>query len=154
MTEIEALTKMDILFDILKTQKDSLEFNEILLLVQEKDSLIDDIFLKMGLYKLQEDNYAYELKHQDNKKYKIYSVSIKGSIFHGYVKQKEIEDLNQTIFVQNEMRIVRNEKWLTRGTWFAGIAALLLLLWQVFLYFYPVHADYSYWIWQTIPKTH
>jgi len=52
--------------------------------------------------------------------------------------------LNFTISAQNEKRTARNEFWLTFGTWFAGIAALLLFLWQVVLWFYPIYEKFPW----------
>jgi hypothetical protein len=72
-------------------------------------------------------------------------LTFEGSFFVGYQQQQIIDD-------RNERRIVRNERLLVNGTWFAGFAAVFLLAWQMFVYFYPVHKDFPYWIWETIPK--
>ena len=75
---------------------------------------------------------------------KNYFITFEGLVFHqqgGYANKIILDS-------ENEKRIVRNEKWLLRGNWFAGIAAFLVLLWQIFLYFYPVHKDYPIFFWQ------
>ena len=76
-----------------------------------------------------------------------YHISFDGYLFSGYERQKEANDLKEGIISQNQMRITRNEHRLVVGTWLAGIVGVLLLLWQVFLYFYPVHKDYPYFFW-------
>ncbi len=48
----------------------------------------------MALYKLEEDNYAYELVNEDDKKISIWSITIYGTLFHGYVgTEKELTGL-------------------------------------------------------------
>ncbi|GAC1314469.1 MAG: hypothetical protein NVSMB24_39160 [Mucilaginibacter sp.] len=84
--------------------------------------------MNMLISKLERDGYLI------CKKENIYTITAEGFLFGGYVK-KEIID------AQNERRIIRNEKLLIRGTWFAGLAAILLLVWQIFLYYYPPHAE-------------
>lgn len=69
----------------------------------------------------------------------------------GYEAQAKRDQLQLTIAVQNETRTVRNERLLVNGTWFAGVAAVVLFLWQVWMWFYPVHKDYPYWFWEKIP---
>jgi len=42
---------------------------------------------------------------------------------------------------------------MAKATLFAGIAGLLLFLWQIVLWYFPTHSDYPFlWIWETIPK--
>lgn len=92
------------------------------------------------LYKLTADGYLWQ-------KGVYLSITFNGLLFHGYEKQAEIEELKLKIILENENRRLRNDHRLILGTWFAGVAALLLLLWQIFLYFYPVHKDYPYFFW-------
>jgi hypothetical protein len=103
------------------------------------------------LLKLMDDNYV-EYSEVDDYRKDHYMATYNGILFLGYVKQREIDDLNNVISDLNKKRIIRNEKLLVSGTWSAGIAAALLLLWQVWIWFYPIHNDYPYWIWETIPK--
>ena len=84
--------------------------------------------LTMFLRKLDKDGYVRSITDD------IWVITADGFIFQGYVKQA-ITD------AQTEKRIMRNENLLIRGTWFAGIAAILLLAWQIFQYYYPPHAD-------------
>jgi len=87
---------------------------------------MDEINVLMN--KLERDGYVAHTTGD------LYTITAEGFLFDGYVKQA-ITD------AQNERRIVRNENLLIRGTWFAGFAALLLLAWQIFQYYYPAHID-------------
>ena len=78
--------------------------------------------------KLEKDGYL-RCRFKD-----IYIITAEGFLFDGYVKQAITN-------AKTEKRITRNENLLIRGTWFAGIAAILLLAWQIFQYYYPAHVD-------------
>lgn len=95
--------------------------------------------------KLVKDGYVNEFKKDGMIFSNEYVISFEGLVFSGYKEKQIIDD-------QNERRINQNELWLLRGTWFAGIAAILLLGWQIWIWFYPLHKDFPYWIWETIPK--
>lgn len=104
------------------------------------------------LLKLEKDGYVTSTDNNGNRQY--YS-NFDGRLFidnGGYVKAKKVADENLTIssHTLTQDKIYRTH--LLWATWSAGIAALLLLLWQVWIWFYPVHSNYPYWIWQTIPK--
>ncbi|MHB8209315.1 hypothetical protein [Mucilaginibacter sp.] len=71
-----------------------------------------------------------------------------GYWFHGYVEQNRIDEINRSISETNEMVAIRNDSLLVFWTRFAGIAAVALLAWQIFLYFYPIHANFRYFFWQ------
>jgi hypothetical protein len=103
------------------------------------------------LLKLMDDDYVLYSKVEDYTK-DHYKATYDGMLFSGYIKQREIDEINFLRAGQLEKRIEANEKSLRRATWFAGFAATAVLLWYIFIYFYPVHKDYPYWIWQTIPK--
>lgn len=97
----------------------------------------------MAFKKLKDDKFIEEDPNAGGRI--IYRATIIGSMFIGYEKQQTLDDLNSK-------HIANNTRWLLWGTWFAGVLAALLLLWQVFIYFYPVHKDYSYWYWEKIPS--
>lgn len=67
-------------------------------------------------------------------------------------KQSEIDRQRtlDTLLATNSTRLNGLTNRLVFGTWFAGAAALLLLLWQVWIWFYPIHRDYPYWFWETV----
>ena len=109
----KVLAKLDILVTLLQTQKHSIDFNKIL----EIEPTFDGKWLKMALYKLEEDKYAYELVNEDNKKLRFWSVTIEGSIFNGYVKQFSSLRTNR--------RLHRIQNWtLSIGTGLAGLYGL------------------------------
>jgi hypothetical protein len=152
MEKDDVLNKLDALLELFREQNDGIQYTELFKLANKDDLIFKAKVLKISLEKLLRDKYVYEFINRNDSNDIIYTITIEGIIFCGYVEQDRINVVNQTIFDQNETRIIRNEKWLIRGTWFAGFAGLLLLLWQIFLYFYPVHADYPYFFWQTIKK--
>jgi hypothetical protein len=101
--------------------------------------------------KLERDGFAIRDYITDPVNASPYWSTFEGRMFienGGYVRQKQIDNEKMGISVRNENRRLRNDHLLIAGTWFAGIAALLLLLWQVFLYLYPVHRDYPLFFWQ------
>lgn len=80
-----------------------------------------------------------------------YSITIEGYLFIGYentavLKDKEIRSAKNSAL---EAKTYANR--LLLATWFAGAGAILLLLWQVWIWFYPVHKDYPYWFWEKTP---
>lgn len=92
----------------------------------------------------------------------FYSISFDGQRFiesGGYVA-KALKDANDALLVQMEIDrrrtldvlLATNSTRLNVLTWWLVIGAFAVVLWQVFLYFYPVHKDYPYWIWETIPQ--
>jgi len=56
----------------------------------------------------------------------------------GYKQQKEKERLDEASALNKERIAMRNERLLVRGTWAAAIVAILVLVWQIYSYFYPV----------------
>lgn len=64
------------------------------------------------------------------KGYEIYNIG-------GFEIKSQLDELaRKEIKLRNE-RIERNEVLLVYATWFAGIAAVLLLAWNIFEFFYP-----------------
>jgi len=93
------------------------------------------------MQKLISDGYVRQIGY-------TYTITFDGHLFHGYQEQLRIENIKQTISENDELARQRNDHRLVVGTWFAGIAAALLLLWQIFLYLYPVYANYPLFFWQ------
>lgn len=101
--------------------------------------------------KLEKDGFAVRDYINDPVDKSPYWSTFDGRIFFnngGYTRQKEIDNLTLSLIAKNESRRLRNDHRLIYGTWFAGIAAVLLFLWQIFLYLYPVHRDYPLFFWQ------
>jgi len=144
-----ALKQIDHILNILKEHQSLLNFDEIKKKVDESALVIEPSVLGMILEKLERDKYIFR---NTSKLPNYFNISFEGNLFIGYQKQRILDD-EGIITAQNnasQAKIYANR--LLWATWCAGIAAVLLLLWQVWVWFYPVHANYPYWIWQTIPK--
>jgi hypothetical protein len=109
----------------------------------------------MILGKLNRDGYIENVGQQGIR------ISLDGHIFieGGGYATKALKDANDALLIQmevdrrrtldtllatNSTRLNALTKWLVIGT-------LAVLLWQVFLYFYPVHKDYPYFFWEKMP---
>src|ERR1700733_6646546 len=105
MTQDEAFTKLDILLDILQSEKDAIRFDKILDLASKRDSKIDGKFLRTSLYKLRDDKYAYELIHQDDNTNRLWSITIEGGIFqlNGGYQSKALKNANELLWNQSEI---------------------------------------------------
>jgi len=81
--------------------------------------------LNMLLRKLEKDEYV-TCKHCD-----LYTITLDGYLFQGYEKQAKYDK------IINQNRRIRTFV-LAWGTVLAGIAALALLIWQVYSFYHPV----------------
>lgn len=120
--------------------------NYLLGLLQSKRVSYSLEQIKLAIRKLINDGYLTDMGAGN------YKITFEGDVFIGYEKQRTLDEeyLAKISRTETDQRIYKNR--LLYATWCAGIAASLLLLWQVFVYFYPVHKDYPYWIWETMPK--
>ena len=87
-----------------------------------------------------EIEYIFEKLHNDGFLTILkdgHRLTFKGLYFEGYVIQKQRILMKESIEARNENRIVRNDILLVWGSWFAGTAGFLLLLWQIWIWFYP-----------------
>jgi hypothetical protein len=116
----------------------------------QKAGVIETDLIKLLAHLVSDKHIELEMTHPATHSY--YKTTIIGELFIGYEKTEILQDKNFKIAQNNasEARIYANR--LLWATWCAGIAAVLLLLWQAWIWFYPVHANYPYWIWETIPK--
>jgi hypothetical protein len=127
------------------------QLDAVLNYIKAKDELIaeyDELFgstlsfwenynsIHLVLEKLERDKYITPLtyNHDGSTNYRL---TIEGYMFEGYVKEKQAKDNQDVIKTQNEIQKVSRDIWILRGTWFAGIAAWLLLLYYLITYFYP-----------------
>jgi hypothetical protein len=111
------------------------------------------------LLKLQKDGYITSEKIDGKGKY---ASNFDGRLFidNGGYTTKALKDANDALLTQMEIDrrltldvlLATNSTRLNSLTWWLVIGAFAVVAWQVFLYFYPVHKDYPYWIWETIPK--
>ena len=91
--------------------------------------------LNLLLEKLVKDGHLAML----NNNAAIYTLTYKGAFFEGYVKQKELNDLNiKSLETDVEIRKM-NEIRIVRGTWGLVIATLGLILWEMIKYFHYEH---------------
>jgi hypothetical protein len=137
--------KIDIVFERIKKQK-SIDYMALYHAFVYPKQKIDEHELRAILKKLETDGNA--LKNGMER----YSPSFEGFLFIGYEKQRILEDETIESLLTAKREAKDYSTRLLWATWFAGVAGVLVLLWQVFVYFYPVHKDYPYWIWKTIPK--
>jgi hypothetical protein len=154
MENLTPTEKLDVVLFFLKTQHQYLTWNSIRFELGKNGSEYEvGDFIRI-MDKLINDGYLIEEKSNDKGTSieSICIISYSGYLFHGYLEQEKHDELVQRVAEANESRARRNETRLVNGTWFAGAAAVFLLLWQIFLYFYPKHSDFPYWIWETIPK--
>ncbi|NNU34649.1 hypothetical protein HK413_12250 [Mucilaginibacter sp. S1162] len=111
------------------------------------------------LLKLLKDGYVTSTNYSGHGNYVS---NFDGRLFidnGGYVA-KALKDANDALLVQLEIDrrrtldvlLATNSTRLNVLTWWLVIGAFAVVAWQIFLYFYPVHRDYPYWIWETIPK--
>jgi predicted transcriptional regulator len=66
-----------------------------------------------------------------------YFITLDGYYFKGYEYALEVENEKLHIIEENENQKVRREDSLKNATWFAGFAALFLLLFQIYTSFWP-----------------
>lgn len=152
MNEFTPIEKLDFVLEYLKRHAKTYPTENI----QEEIfniSNIDKYEYQRILRHLAKDGYADILISQNEKITATqYIISFKGVVFHGYQKDRILDNETLANALVSENRIKSYEDRLLWATWTAGIVGALLLLWQIFLYFYPIHANYPYWIWQTIPR--
>ncbi|HEY4325667.1 MAG TPA: hypothetical protein VGN20_16850 [Mucilaginibacter sp.] len=153
MKQLTPLQKIDLVLDHLKkstqnlinnTETVSFEIN------RREKVIIEDDELKMIVRKLIKDGYVDEVRWEH---VNVLKISFEGSIFIGYEKKQRLEDEKLTSISKGIIATKKYANQLLWATSCAGIAAALVLLWQVFLWFYPAHSDFPLiWIWEAIPK--
>ena len=134
MTEDETLEKLDILLEVLRSQKDAIAFNRILELLKQINPDFNAKWLKMALYKLERDKFieAELFNKDDPKANSIWLLSIEGSIFHGYIEQFSVLRTNR--------RLSRLQNWtLSIGTGLAGLYGLFEILKWFYHHFHWMH---------------
>lgn len=136
VSELSPIDHLDFVLELLKHRQHNA--NSLIVSHQGAGFSADPVQIQRVVKKLEKDGYI-EILHISR-----YVITYEGDLFHGYKRQKEIDDLNYETALRASKRGERIANHLVYATYFAGIAAALLLLWQIFLYFYPVHADYPY----------
>jgi len=152
MENLTAIEKLDYLlkcfynndFEELKQKYGENPFTNNEKAMQVLDRLVQDGYVKVTDYYEPTIPRAWTTRN----------ITFDGSLCYedgGYTEEHNRRTLAEAAAAQNEMRIVRNERLLVRGTWAAAIVAGFLLLWNVWIWFYPVHKDYPYWFWEKVP---
>ena len=138
MKEFTPPQKLDLILHIFSSKKEAITFKQLdeLLNTPQYGTYIDRIEMLRIIKKLLDDKYVVEepISGLDQMGYHI---SFDGYLFKGYEVQKKIDDQNAINYVQNEKRIIRNERLLIVGTWAAAIVGLLVLCWYIYTYFHP-----------------
>jgi Fe2+ or Zn2+ uptake regulation protein len=144
------IQQIDHILAVLRNHASYLNATELIDKINNSEIVIEPSAIHRILEKLERDKFVFVITDKDETEY--YSISFEGDLFIGYKKQQILD--NETIealsISKQEARDYSNR--LLLATWCAGIAAVLLLLWQVFLYLYPHQYDWWYFWFQTIPK--
>jgi hypothetical protein len=153
MKNLSPIEKLDFLLDVLAKNFDkNIKANTGVLINQSKDKLtLPEI--ELILSKFRKDGYSTHQLNSDTSNMQpltavFYFITFEGLVFHqqGGYYNKLICD------AQNEKRIIRNERRLIYGTWFAGFVGAALFFWQVFIWYFPTYCAYPYmWIFQKHP---
>lgn len=152
MKKLEPIELLDEVLNFIKIGEQWKTLKVIRTHFREIETELTNDDLTRILFKLMADDYVLYSEVDDYTK-DHYTATYSGMLFHGYIKQKEIDNLNFLRAGQLEKRIVANERSLRYATWFAGFAAILLLLWQVFLWVNPTYSDFPYVLFGIVRKT-
>lgn len=71
-----------------------------------------------------------------------YSITHEGEEYIGYVNQRILDEKRLISIDQMAIATKKYNKRLLWATWCAGIVGGLLLLWQIWRWFYPQHKDF------------
>lgn len=137
MNDLTPIQRIDIVFNHFKNKPWRIDFDDLQKEMKNRGVVKNDPELRTLIEKLQFDRnimFAADKDHTD-----LWQITYEGLLSDTYEKKKEIENSDHAIAKTNQMVTKRNEILLVRGTWFAGIAAVSLLLWQIFIYLYPIH---------------
>ena len=131
-TQITPLPKqIDHLLTIFQRHQSFLDESGIKKIMGKTDMIIESSILLMLIEKLLRDNIIYMDNSQPGK---YYCITYEGLQFIGYIEQAKID---RALNVRHNVR----DFVLSWGTVLAGIAATVLLIWQIIVYFCPPHTD-------------
>ena len=154
-TEESVNNKLDGLLVCLMQLNREVTFDEILEEAKKISVVSKSDELKPLLAKLVKDEHVLETPHPNYLNTKVYNLSTTGRMFEGYVIQAEkdrqekltFEELQLAQRVQARRLVELYEKlndltaWIARGTIAAAVIALLVLAFQVWVYFHPQITD-------------
>lgn len=101
--------------------------------------------IDMIVRKLEVDGY---LDYTEMYKEKWYKITYFGYLFHGYVKQDELNKRKEQIELDKESARKRNDRALIYGTWLAGFGGTGLLFWEILKWCYhhlPFFTYLKFW---------
>jgi hypothetical protein len=142
MDELTPAQQIDTVLKLLQYDRGYTTKEQLLNRIRSKEIEIEGDILDRILEKLSFDRYVFITLTPGGEP--AYAISYEGYLFHGYAKQQAIETEKEVIIARNESRRLRNDHRLIVGTWFAGFAALLLFLWQCWIWIYPLYKDYQH----------
>ena len=144
--------KLDVVLQMLVniSEEHTVRYKEVVVTVnaQGYDKEIFEILLK-----LLKDGYITSTSDTGHGQY--YS-NFDGRLFIDKGGYQEQQRLDKIIADQNALTLSQsqtNARLVVFWTSVASVVGALLLLWQVFSWYFPHYSDYPYhWIWETIPK--
>jgi hypothetical protein len=143
ITEIPPLQQIDTVLDFFKGDRGHVSFDHVITRLDIDGVTFNGDILRRIIEKLIRDNYVYITEPQ-GVNYEKYAVTFEGYIFIGYVNQQTLQNEEVLRISQMEIDAKRYRDKLFWATLIAGIAAVLLLLWQVFVWLHPLYSKYPY----------
>jgi hypothetical protein len=141
MTETEALIKLDNLLELLRDSNNHTSFNNLLEILKKKDPEFNGKMLKQALYQLDKDGFVYELTNKENDDDIIYLISIQGSIFKGYVDQKNRQDRESIRMDTFERELMVNRNMTLYLTILIAFGTLVAAIY----YYFEIRNHHVFW---------
>ncbi|MDB4925889.1 hypothetical protein [Mucilaginibacter sp.] len=151
ITEITPIQQIDKVLDFFKGDRGHVSFDHVITRLDIDGVTFNGDILRRIIEKLIRDNYVYIAVPQ-GANFEKYAVTFEGYIFIGYERQQTLQ--NEEVFRISQMEIdaKKYRDKLFWATLIAGIAAFLLLLWQVFLWINPTYSSFPYTIFGIVRK--
>jgi len=147
MKELTLTQRLDAVLKFINTEEDPQQLIKFYQSTPKNQLELAEI-----LEKLEKDGFIKRVFTSNTNTFKN-TPTVEGRFFIGYEKRRILDEDMISKISRKEIADDRYRDRLLYATWCAGIAAVLLLLWQVWIWFYPIHSNYPFWIWETIPKT-
>jgi hypothetical protein len=139
--------QIDHVLGIFKSHGSFLTMDELKKKVDESPIVVEPSILDGIVEKLNRDNHIYKAGWTA-----AFQTTFEGNLFIGYDKQRQLDDERLTSIGQMASATKKYNTRLLWATWCAGIAAFLLLLWQIFVWINPVYASFPYILFGAIRK--
>jgi hypothetical protein len=148
MDDVTPLRHADVVLLVLKKDRGHINFDDLTNRVKP-NGIDGDIVLRI-LEKLKRDNHVYEKQRHTGGV--DYAITVEGSMFIGYEKQRIIDEEKIRISQNTASQAKTYANRLLLVTGIAGAAALLLFLWQIFVWINPSYANFPYVLFGAIRK--